>query len=409
MHPSVFSVARPILILILLGSQAYLLLRVLSYLKAKQSARILRLVVWIPFVVFNLPIFYLTFFRPPKFLFTDLFTWVAVYPFYIWQFSGLMILLLVLIAKFIKLPFIGAGAVMKKIPFAGKKIASFQNDGRFEKFDQSRRAFLRTTFWGASAYVVVGTSYGVFCRNQFELVQKQLQLKNLPAALNGLTIGLISDIHSGPYMSKEEIDEYVKALNSLQPDIVFVPGDFVTMLQKEIYPVIESLSELKARYGVYGCLGNHEFYSRAPDDITKRLEDAGVKMLRNENVTVNVKGHKLALIGIDDLGHGDNFPAARQTVPLDALKILMTHKPYFFPRAAEAGMDLVLAGHTHGGQVVFVKVGDFALAPATIVSKYVAGLYEIGDSLMYVSRGVGTIGVPFRINCPPEVTLFTLT
>jgi predicted MPP superfamily phosphohydrolase len=381
----------------------------LTFLKARRSSGIIRLGRWVPFVVFNLPISYLTFFRPPKLLFSDLVTWLGVYPFYVWQFSGLTIFLLLIVGKVIKLAFIGAVTFMKKIPFIAEKIAAVQNDGRFNRLNRSRRAFLRTAFWGASAYVVAGTSYGIFHRSQFELVEKQLHLENLPAALNGLTIGLISDIHSGPYMSKDEIDGYVRTLNSLRPDVVFVPGDFVTMFQKEIYPVVESLSELKARYGVYGCLGNHEFYSKAPDDITKRLEDAGVKMLRNENATLNLKGHRLALIGIDDLGHGDNFQAAVEAVPPDALKILMTHKPYFFPKAAAAGMDLVLAGHTHGGQVVFVRVGDFALAPASIASRYVAGLYEIGDSLMYVSRGVGTIGVPLRINCPPEVTLFTLT
>jgi predicted MPP superfamily phosphohydrolase len=408
MHPSILSVVRLLLVCALLGSQAYLVLKMLSFLKARKSSKIIRLACCIPFVVFNLPVFYLTFFRAPKVLFTDLVTWVGVYPFYVWQFSGLIIFLFLLVGKVIELPFVAVAAMLKKIPFTSGKIASVQNNERLEKFNQSRRTFLRTTFWGASAYVVAGISYGVFYRNQFELVQKQLHLKKLPAALNGLTVGLISDIHSGPYISKEEIDGYIGTLNSLQPDLVFLPGDFVTMLPKEIYPVVESLSGLKSRYGVYGCLGNHEFYSRAPDDITRRLEDAGVKMLRNQSVTININGNKLALIGIDDLGHGDNFAAAVQTVPAGAVKILMTHKPYFFPEAAAAEMDLVLAGHTHGGQVVFVKVGDFALAPASIASRYVAGLYEIGDSLMYVSRGVGTIGVPFRINCPPEVTLFTL-
>jgi predicted MPP superfamily phosphohydrolase len=408
-NASAVGAARLILILLLLGSQTYLLLRALSYLRTKESARHLRFVVWIAFSVFNLPMFYLTFFWSPKVVLTNFLTWAAVYPFYVWQIAGLMVFLLIIVGKIIKLPVIGAVTVLKRIPLTRDRIAAFRKNARFQKFDQSRRVFLRTTFWGASAYVVVGSGYGVFYQNQFELVQKQLRLSRLPASLSGLTMGLMSDIHSGPYMSKDEIDEYVTALNSLQPDIVFLPGDFVTMHQKEIFPVIESLSEMKARYGVYGCLGNHEFYSRAPDDITRRLEDAGVKMLRNENVTLDIEGNKLAIIGIDDLGHGENFPAAVRAVPPDSVKVLMTHKPYFFPRAAEAGMDLVLAGHTHGGQLVFVKVGEFALAPATFVSKYVAGLYEIGDSLLYVSRGVGTIGVPFRINCPPEVTLFTLT
>jgi predicted MPP superfamily phosphohydrolase len=402
-------VARLILSVFLIGSQTYLLFKIVRYMNARQTRLSIRLAIWVTFVIFNLPIFYLITFHPPKFLFADFFTNVAVFPFYVWQFSGLIIFLLQMLGKAIRLPFVGIVALMKWIPITRNRITSVQGDERFKRFDHSRRMFLRTAFWGASAYVVVGSGYGALYRNRFEVVRKELRLKNLPSSLRGLTLGLVSDIHSGPYMSKEEIDRYVEELNSLRPDIIFLPGDFVTIRLDEIYPVIESLSDLKAPYGVFGCLGNHEFYSRAPDEITRRLDDAGVKMLRNDNAIPDVRGAKLAILGIDDLGHGDDFPAAMRSVPPDMTKILMSHKPYFFPSAAESGIDLTLAGHTHGGQVVFVKVGDFTLAPATLVSKYVAGLYDIGDSLMYVSRGVGTIGVPFRINCPPEVTLFTLT
>jgi predicted MPP superfamily phosphohydrolase len=408
-HPSSFLVARLVLTGLLIGSQAYLLFKIVHYLNARQSGMSIRAAVWATFVIFNLPIFYLITFHPPKFLFADFFTSIAVFPFYVWQFSGLVIFLLQMLGKAIRLPFAGVVALMKWIPFAHNRIAAVQGDERFKRFDQSRRIFLRTAFWGASAYVVAGSSYGALYRNRFEVVRKELNLRNLPSSLRGLTLGLVSDFHSGPYMSKQEMDRYVAELNSLRPDIIFLPGDFVTIRLDEIYPVIESVSGLKAPYGVFGCLGNHEFYSRAPDEITRRLDDAGVKMLRNENAVLDIRGAKLAILGIDDLGHGDDFPAALRGVPPDMTKILMSHKPYFFPSAAESGIDLTLAGHTHGGQVVFVKVGDFTLAPATLVSKYVAGLYDIGDSLMYVSRGVGTIGVPIRINCPPEVTLFTLT
>jgi predicted MPP superfamily phosphohydrolase len=407
-HASGFLIARLILTLFLIGSQTYLLFKVLRYLNARKARISVRVAICVTFVVFNLPIFYLITFRPPTFL-PDSFMDVAVFPFYVWQFSGLVIFLLQMLGRVIRLPFAGVVGLMRRIPTTRRRIAAVQDDERFKRFDQSRRIFLRTAFWGASAYVVAGSSYGALYRNRFEIVRKELELRNLPSSLRGLTLGLVSDIHSGPYMSKEEMDQYVTELNSLRPDIIFVPGDFVTMRLEEIYPVIESLSELKAPFGVFGCLGNHEFYSHAPDEITKRLDDAGVKMLRNESAILDIRGDKLAILGIDDLGHGDDFPTAMRTVPFGITKILMSHKPYFFPVAAESGIDLTLAGHTHGGQVVFVKVGDFTLAPATLISKYIAGLYDIGDSLMYVSRGVGTIGVPFRINCPPEVTLFTLT
>jgi len=398
-----------IFVVILLLCQAYFFIKVHSYLRAKGKGRWPRMLASIPFVLFNLPVFYLTFFRPPASYLSDLVVWAVLYPFYVWQFSSFIIVLLILVGKTIGLPFAAVFGILKVFPYTKEKLKIVSSTTGFQKFDKSRRAFIRAAFWGSSAYVVGSSAYGVFLRNKYELVERRLMLQKLPPTLNGLTIGLISDIHAGAYMAKEEIDQYVRVLNSWKPDLIFVPGDFVTILPNEIYPVIESLSDLRAPLGVYGCLGNHEFYTGAPDQLTKRLEDAGVRILRNENLRVRHKGADFTLLGIDDLRHGDNFPAAMSGVQENEFKILLCHKPYFFPRAAESAIDLVFSGHTHGGQVVFVKVGDFALAPATFVSPYVAGLYEMGQSQMYVSRGVGTIGVPFRINCPPEVTKLVLT
>ncbi len=408
MRPTSFPLTRMIFVVILLVCQAYLLIRILSYVRTKEKGKLLRILASTPFVLFNLPVFYLTFFRPSNSFMSVLIVWMFLSPFYVWQFSSLIIVLLILVGKIVGLPFAAVLKMLRVIPSRKEKLKRIGSSSKFQKFDQSRRAFVRTAFWGSTAYVVGSSAHGVFLRSKYERLEKTLLFPNLPRALNGLTIGLISDIHSGPYLSKDEIDEYVRVVNAWRPDIVFLPGDFVTIDPSEIYPVKESLRDLRAPLGVYGCLGNHEFYTGRPDDLTKELEDAGVRILRNENLRVRFNDTNFSLIGIDDLRHGDNFPAAMSGVQGDDFKILLCHKPYFFPRAAESAIDLVLSGHTHGGQVVFVKVGDFALAPATFVSPYVAGLYEMGRSQMYVSRGVGTIGVPFRINCPPEVTKLIL-
>jgi predicted MPP superfamily phosphohydrolase len=180
----------------------------------------------------------------------------------------------------------------------------------------------------------------------------------------------------------------------------------------EIDPFAEAFSALRAPDGIYGVLGNHDFYTREPDRVAHTATEGGVHILRDESRIIRRGGSSLTLLGIDDTGSGSMATQRIRRAAADAApsgpRILLCHRPYFFPEAATEGIDLMLSGHTHGGQVVLGEVAGIAFTPAALASPYLAGAYREGSAQMYVSRGIGTVGVPLRINCPPELTRIVL-
>jgi len=194
--------------------------------------------------------------------------------------------------------------------------------------------------------------------------------------------------------------------------MITVVGDFVNSQPSEVYPFAEAFSELKARYGVYGVLGNHDYYSRDVDTVARNVNECGIKLLVNDRVALEKDNKKLYLLGADDVGNseraGQSFDRMLKGIDESIPKILLCHRPYFFDQSARRGIALTLSGHTHGGQIVFARIGNDIISLARLASPYVAGLYSIESSRMYVSRGVGTVGVPVRLNCPPEITKITL-
>ncbi len=280
--------------------------------------------------------------------------------------------------------------------------------GRGKKFDESRRKFMRIALTALSAYAIGGSTVGTVKRNDYKIEKVKIKIRNLPDEIRGLTIGLISDIHSGIFMTEEDMFEYMQALNSLKPDLILLPGDFITSDPEEIYPFINVFKNLKAKYGIFATLGNHEFFGRQPQKIAKIIEENGIRVLRNESEKVEINGEEIFIVGIDDLRYGADLDKAIRNVNKEKIKILLSHKPYDFPRFARNQIQLTVSGHTHGGQIVFARIDDTYIAPASIVSKFVAGHYKIGDSHLYVTRGVGVVGLPLRLNCPPEITQIIL-
>ncbi len=272
---------------------------------------------------------------------------------------------------------------------------------------QSRRSFLKKTAIGLGGYAFVGSMYGIYNRDDYKIENVILRTKDLPAQLAGLKIVMISDIHAGLYMTEDDMSKYSEELNKLNADIIFMPGDFVTSKTSEVIPFVKAFSGLKSKFGTYACLGNHDFFAN-PNTITEKLEENRIKVLRNSSVELDINGSKLMLSGVDDGRHADFVKVAHEANSLNTTRILLCHKPYYFDDAVAGGYDIMLSGHTHGGQIVFVDVLGFKLTPATFASPYVAGKYRRGDSVLYVSRGIGTIGLPLRLNCPPEITVFTL-
>lgn len=278
--------------------------------------------------------------------------------------------------------------------------------------NQGRRDFLRHTASGISIFVASSPlARAMNSDEDFEVVRKNIRMPRLPEKLKGTRIAMISDIHSGPYMSYKEMLPYMQRLRVLKPDVVLVPGDFVDRDVAQADPVCEALRTVEAPYGVYGCTGNHDYYADA-DIVSRELQHAGVRMLRNEHAVLDIKGEQLALIGIDDIGNGKRFdPSFRQAV--HELKpsipnILLCHKPYYLEEASEWGVDFMVSGHTHGGQVVLARIFGTVITPAALLSGYIEGHHRRDRTQMYITRGIGTVGIPVRVNCPPEITLITL-
>jgi len=189
-------------------------------------------------------------------------------------------------------------------------------------------------------------------------------------------------------MSEDQIGKYAAIANALHADL-------------------SALAQLKAPFGVYACLGNHEAWSQTKDSITELFERAGIHMLRDSRASIDTAGERLNLIGIEpDYGWTSHLVPEGLASP-DRVNILLSHYATVFDHAAALGIDLTLAGHTHGGQVKLNFVSP-NLAPALLNTSYVAGWFKKAGSQLYVNRGIGTIGLPMRAGAPPEITLFEL-
>ena len=409
---------------ILFGLQALNYYSFVKYLKSKKFYKpAYKWYALIPFVLFNV-VFILIMvvfgrhFDPPQW-----FVIVGMMPFYVWQAATFFIGLWLLIGKLIKLPFLISTRFLKLIKPVKVWFEKIKNKRAVQVVDLSRRRFLRTTTFALSSYAFAGAAYGIIRHDDFKVDSKQIKIANLPPELKGLTLTLISDIHAGQYMQENEMREYADIINDMGSDLVIIPGDFINFQIEDTKSVAKAFRDLKAKYGVYGSLGNHDFFVN-PDYVADVMNnESPVQVLRNEHNKITVNGKDLYILGVDDTRDAgirrneailkyiddtiQNAEASNDSFK-DSPKILLCHKPYAFDDMAKRDLDLVLAGHTHGGQVVPFKFGNFNLSFAAFVSKYISGYYNIGKANMYISRGIGTVGLPIRLNCPPEITKITL-
>jgi len=388
--------------------QCFFYLKVTQYLESNHKPAWMKTLTRVVFLLFNLPMVITLLWRPDVVSLPAWFMVVAVYPFYVWHYSLLFLFLLFAAARLLQLPFLSLAWLWKWL--SRKKNES--HDARTVRVDPQRRRILRQGITVLAGAAFATTTFGIIRNNRFEISHVDVPITNLPDELQGFTIGLLSDIHSSIFMSRSQMEEYAAAVNSLNCNMVAVVGDFVNSMVEEVYPFAEAFSTLKASRGVYGVLGNHDYFTKNVEIVAREVNSCGIKLLRNDRTTIEHSGKKLDLIGIDDLGNplharkliAKQVAGADEGIP----KILLAHRPYFFPQAAEQNIHLTLSGHTHGGQIVFARIGGDVIAPARMVSPYVAGLYSIGSAHMYVSRGIGTVGIPVRINCPPELTKISL-
>jgi len=280
-----------------------------------------------------------------------------------------------------------------------------------------RRDFLLQTANVVTAVPFVAGAYGLFYgRLNLETVEQPVRLANLPAAFHGFRIAQLSDIHIGPFMPEEQIRKFAAIANALQPDLIVLTGDFVTFDAGTQFPVVEALAGLRAPFGVYGCLGNHDAWARVEDSISSLFAAAQVRMLRGTSVAITAGAEWFHLIGVDFQSRhrfGASAPVKRllgnieTLIVRDRVNILLSHNPDTFDRAAALGIDLSIAGHTHGGQAALEFISP-EIAPTRLATPYVAGLFQKPGGQLYVNRGIGTIGVPIRIGAPPEITIYRL-
>lgn len=233
---------------------------------------------------------------------------------------------------------------------------------------------------------------------------------NLPEAFQGFTIVQLSDLHCSRYVSRGYLRRVVRMVNALSPDVVVITGDFVRGTSRytgKVPGALAELAELKARGGVFAVRGNHD-YCPSIEMVERVVSSAGVRFLTNCSVIIERSGARLVICGVDDLWEGTvSFSAALEGTEAASPKILLMHNPDAFEEAVQYPFNLVLCGHTHGGQVVLPLIGPL-LVPSRYGRRYVSGFFYKDGRTMYVNRGVGLVPPPVRFCCRPEIAAFRL-
>ena len=261
----------------------------------------------------------------------------------------------------------------------------------------------------ATPFAVVG--YGALVqRDDFRIREVDVPIPGLPDDLDGLRVLHLSDIHLSPFLSERELARVIDMSNETRPRLAVVTGDLISSHSDPLDACIRQIARLKSEAGIFGCLGNHEVYARAQNLTTQLGARAGVRFLRQEAQPLRFGNATLNLAGVDFQSHNEKDHylrgAGRLVVP-SAVNVLLSHNPDVFPVAANQGYNLLLAGHTHGGQVN-VEILDQSITPARFFTPYVYGMYRYGAAAAYVTRGIGTIGIPARIGAPPEISVLRL-
>jgi hypothetical protein len=233
-----------------------------------------------------------------------------------------------------------------------------------------------------------------------------LESGGLPPEWDGLRIAQISDVHSGPWMPAERMARITRMVNRLDADLVVFTGDQMDRRPSDAEPFARGFRGIAAPLGVYGILGNHDHYFD-PSISEQALVEAGITPLVNQARVLRRGGAELAVVGLEDLNAGGGRSPRFELLGgfPSAFRLCLSHQPRTFHDAADAGAHLVLAGHTHGGQIALTKRN---LNVARFQGRYIAGTYRRDGALLYVSRGIGVGAVPVRLNAPPEIDLLVL-
>lgn len=264
-----------------------------------------------------------------------------------------------------------------------------------------RRSVLKALAGAGAAAVAGGGAYGFLGeRHAVGITEALIPVTALPPSLSGLKLGLITDVHRSRWVSAEDVERGVRMLMNKRPDLIVLGGDYVTWGDRQyVGPSAEALSGLSAPHGVFGVLGNHD----DDHDMPAALGAHGVQVLKDARTELHIRNETLTLAGI-------RFWTKRAADVKSVVAggagtvILLAHDPRRFTEATALRIPLLLSGHTHGGQVVLPGLGAVAAQKFPVV----AGIARQQQTTLFVSRGLGTVYVPVRVNCPPEVAILTL-
>lgn len=331
----------------------------------------------------------ITWVDPPQVADVILFYFPAV-----WTFGSIFSALLLGLAQFLR----GVGRVLVRCGCGPDRQKSAL------PVDLQRRRLLQAGVAGLAAAPLILSGYGAaYGGKAYEVRELTLPFGRV------LRVVQLTDIHAGVYMTRTEMRRYAEQVTALEPDLFVLTGDYISNSMAFLPDCVEEMARVRARYGTFATMGNHERWFGRQNDILAMFRQHRITFLLNAHWVIQTEQGSLAVAGIDDLksGHPD-LAGALQGLDSTLPTILLSHRPEIFPLAAARGVPLTLAGHYHGGQIKLGLPG-LNLSLADLLTPYPEGLYRIKDSHLYVSRGIGTTFTPIRLNARPEVTLLRLT
>lgn len=292
-------------------------------------------------------------------------------------------------------------------------ISPQSNEKQQTRFSINRRKFI----FGAAAAgaATIGVDSILLEPNHPRIVRQDITLRRWPAQLDGFTLALLSDFHYDSHFSVHPLQAAIGMVNGLHPDLIVLTGDFVTAspfdggeekAASNAEPCATLIAQMHAPHGLWAVLGNHD-WATDPLRVTHSLNEQNIQVLANQSAPMEINGARFWLAGVAEIiFRTSDLPATLANIPRDEATILLAHEPDYADYAAHHPIDLQLSGHSHGGQIRLPFLPPLYLPE--MARKYYAGLYQIGPLTLYTNLGLGTMGVPIRWNCPPEITFITL-
>lgn len=274
--------------------------------------------------------------------------------------------------------------------------------------------------WLGGGVIVLGLGSGLWGstvgNHRVRVDSLTLSLRNFPSDLAPIKLVHITDLHVGPLLRPDRLASFVSRINQLEPDLIVITGDIFDFNPDYIEDGCRELASLRAKHGVFAVLGNHDHYT-GTEAVVAGLENfTSIRLLRDEWERIAIGDASLVIAGMEDPQvinwmekHSESPVLERfaQEIPPELPCVLLTHRPSFFRHAEQLGFSLVLAGHTHGGQIALPFATNHN--PSRMISDQTRGLFLHGQSTLYVNRGLGMAGLPLRLNCPREIALIRLT